>query len=63
MGKDICKYCGIETPKGKTICPKCEHATMKIGAILQSNNASEDEVKKAYDFFVEEARKNGYRTD
>ena len=42
------------------VCPQCEYATMKIGAILQSNNASEEEVKSAYDFFIEEARKNGY---
>lgn len=60
MSKDTCVCCGIEVPKGRVVCPKCEHATMKIGAILQSNNASEEEVKNAYEFFIEEVRKNGY---
>lgn len=50
MNEDRCVCCGEIVPEGRQICLNCEHRMTKVGAILQSRNATEEEVIKAYDF-------------
>ena len=47
MDADRCIGCGEIIPKGRMFCLQCEHRAMKIGMILQSKNATADEVKDA----------------
>ena len=48
MDADRCVCCGEIVPEGRMICRRCEREEMKYGAILQSQNATEEEVKDAY---------------
>ena len=50
MNNNRCLYCNEIIPEGIMICPSCENGQMKIGMILQSLNATKEEVKLAYDF-------------
>lgn len=54
MNDNRCVYCGDIIPEGRMVCPICEHQQIKIGRILQSNKATTEEVKMAYDFITEE---------
>lgn len=50
-----CLYCDKIIPEGIQVCPTCEYKLTKIGMILQSQNATEEEVKEAYkDLFISE---------
>ena len=51
MNEERCVCCGEIIPEGQQTCINCEQCMMKIGAILQSRNATEEEVAKAYDTF------------
>jgi ribosomal protein S26 len=51
MNEERCICCGKTIPEGKQVCWSCEHRMIKAGAILQSRNATEEEVAKAYIFF------------
>ena len=48
MDADKCICCGKIIPEGRMICWKCEHAEINIGTILQTNNATTEEVEDAY---------------
>jgi hypothetical protein len=50
MNDNRCLYCNEIIPDGEKVCKSCERAEIKMGMILQSLNASEEEVKSAYDF-------------
>ena len=50
MDADRCVCCGRIIPEGRMICTRCEKDDTRIGSILQSNNATEDEVKDAYEW-------------
>lgn len=50
MSVDTCLYCGRIVPEGRMICPICEQKATKLGSILQSNNATEEEVENAYEW-------------
>ena len=50
MNEDRCVCCGEVIPEGRQVCLNCEHRMTKVGAILQSRNATEEEVTKAYNF-------------
>ena len=56
MDAERCVHCDRIIPEGRMVCPICERETMKIGAILQSNTATLEEVKRAYDFYDKEKR-------
>lgn len=45
---NTCLYCNEIIPEGGQVCPTCDHKLMKIGMILQSNNATEEEVEEVY---------------
>lgn len=49
MDAEKCVCCGKIIPEGRLICPICEQKEVKIGIILQSNNATEEEVENAYE--------------
>jgi uncharacterized Zn finger protein (UPF0148 family) len=49
MSIDTCIHCGRVIPEGRIICPICEQKEVKLGAILQSNNATEEEIEGAYE--------------
>lgn len=51
--EDRCVCCGEVIPEGRMICLQCEHMALKVGAILQSRNATNSEVKKAYESLCE----------
>jgi hypothetical protein len=48
MAEERCVCCDEIIPKGR-VCEKCEQRILKVGSILQSNKATEEEVKNAYD--------------
>ena len=50
MNEERCICCGEIVPEGRQVCWSCEHSMTKVGAILQSRNATEEEVAKAYNF-------------
>ena len=50
MNEDRCVCCGEVIPEGRQVCLNCENRMTKVGAILQSRNATEEEVTKAYNF-------------
>ena len=50
MNEERCICCNETIPEGRQICWSCEHRMIKMGAILQSRNATEEEVAKAYNF-------------
>lgn len=50
MDEERCVCCGKPVPEGRQVCWNCEHQEMKTGAILQTIEATEEDVKKAYDF-------------
>ncbi len=58
MSEDKCIACGRIIPEGRMVCPLCENAQTKVGMILQSRNATEDEVKKTYNFIKKRRKKN-----
>lgn len=51
MNEERCICCNETIPEGRQVCLHCEHRMLKVGAILQSQHATEEEVKKAYNFF------------
>ena len=48
--EERCVCCGELIPEGRQICWKCEQAVLKTGKVLQSNRATEEDVKQAYEF-------------
>ena len=50
MDAERCAFCDAIIPEGTHVCWSCEHKVMKTGAILQSLEATDEEVKQAYDF-------------
>lgn len=50
MNEERCICCGEIIPEGRQICWSCEYRMTKVGAILQSRNATEEEVANAYNF-------------
>lgn len=53
MHNNRCLYCNIIIPEGRIFCPICEGEQIKLGMILQSHQATNEEVDKAYDFMEE----------
>lgn len=58
MNEERCVCCGEVIPEGRQVCLSCEYSITKVGAILQSRNATEEEVTKAYIFL--RTRENNY---
>ena len=56
MDAEKCMYCREIIPEGRMVCPNCEYRISKesriakVGALLQSRNATEEEVQKAYEW-------------
>lgn len=50
MNEDRCICCGKIIPEGRQVCLNCEYRVGKIGSILQSQNATKDDVIRAYEF-------------
>lgn len=50
MNNNRCIICNEIIPEGRMTCPSCEQVEMKMGLILQSLSATDEEVNKAYDF-------------
>ena len=59
MRENKCICCGEVIPKGREMCIGCERDILYIGMILQSNNATKDEVRKAYDFVYNKEEQSG----
>lgn len=49
MDAERCVSCGRVIPEGRMICPICEQKEMKYGSILQSQNATAEQVQEVYD--------------
>ena len=58
MDVDRCIVCGEPVPEGRQICLNCEYRVDKIGSILQSQNATKDDVIKAYEFIQKGIKEN-----
>ena len=58
MDVDRCVVCGEIVPEGRQICLNCEYRVDKIGSILQSQNATKDDVIKAYEFIQKGIKEN-----
>ena len=50
MDAERCVCCGAIIPEGRMVCPMCEQKEIKYGNILQSRNATEEEVQMAYEW-------------
>ena len=50
--EDRCIYCNSIIPEGRMICPSCEAKIIKAGSILQSNHATKEEIKEAFDELI-----------
>jgi predicted amidophosphoribosyltransferase len=48
MTENTCVCCGEIIPEGRQVCWNCEHRTTRVGQILQSQNATLDEINNAY---------------
>lgn len=48
MNENTCVFCGAIIPEGRQICWSCEHSSIKVGSILQSCDATYEEVFDAY---------------
>lgn len=59
MNNNRCVVCNEIIPEGRMLCPSCEHQHIKIGMILQSRQATAEEVEQAYDFIKQKGDKNG----
>lgn len=49
MDAERCIYCREIIPEGRDVCDICEHKIMKMGRLLQSMNATDEEIQKAYE--------------
>ena len=49
MDSKKCVSCGRSIPKNRTICPRCEKE-IKYGSILQSQDATAEEVEEVYEW-------------
>lgn len=50
MSQEYCACCGAPlSAEGTMICWSCEQGETKLGLILQSQNATKEEVKRAYE--------------
>ena len=58
MNEERCVICGSLIPEGRQVCWICEHDIVKIGSILQSYNAAEDDVIKAHKFINKGIKEN-----
>ena len=58
MDVDRCIVCGEPVPEGRQICLNCEYHVDKIGSILQSQNATKDDVIRAYEFIQKGIKEN-----
>lgn len=58
MDVDRCIVCGEPVPEGRQVCLNCEYCVGKIGSILQSQNATKDDVIKAYEFIQKGIKEN-----
>lgn len=56
MSVNTCVSCDRIIPEGRMICPICEQKEVKYGRILQSLNATEEEVKSAYEWLYANIR-------
>ena len=45
-----CVCCGNPIPEGRQVCWTCEHEGIKVGKIMQSQNATSEEVENAYEW-------------
>lgn len=50
MNEDRCVCCGEIIPEGRMVCPQCDQQEIRIGNLLQSINATSEQIKKAYEF-------------
>ena len=48
MNVNTCASCGVVIPEGRMVCLRCEHTEIKYGMILQTNNATKEEIEKTY---------------
>ena len=48
MNENKCICCGAVIPEGRQVCWGCEHNEVKVGSILQSYEATAQEVDDAY---------------
>ena len=48
--EDKCVICNDIVPEGRMVCPRCESCCTKVGMILQNNQATDEEVERAYEF-------------
>ena len=58
MNEDRCICCGEIIPEGRQVCLNCEYRVGKIGSILQSQNATKDDVIRAYEFIQKGIKDN-----
>ena len=58
MDAEKCMYCRAIIPEGRDVCPICEYKLIKAGSILQSNNATEEEIEGFYNSFIKEESEN-----
>lgn len=54
--EERCICCGDIIPEGKMICWNCEQKSIKLGSILQSNNATAEEVNDAYEWLYTDTK-------
>ena len=48
MNENKCIYCGKVISDKQKVCASCERELMKLGMIMQSRQATEEEVETAY---------------
>ena len=48
MDAEKCVICGRIIPEGYQVCAYCKGSVSMVGALMQSRNDSEEEVKETY---------------
>lgn len=56
MDADRCLWCDEIIPEGIMVCPTCEQKEVKVGTILQTINATKEEIEDAYNRLYAEIR-------
>lgn len=46
--EERCVMCGEIVPEGRQVCPSCEQVMLRVGMIIQSQEATNEEIEKAY---------------
>lgn len=57
MSEERCIHCGRIIPEGRITCQMCDREISQMGRLLQSADATKEDIVGAYSFLEEELKK------